>query len=72
VEPKVWADAVHELLVDRPALDRLSERAPAAASRFRDEVHAAEMLAIYERVTGSGGLRIAVPVGERLGAPWPG
>jgi glycosyltransferase involved in cell wall biosynthesis len=71
-EPKLWADAVHELLVDRPALDRLSERAPAAASRFRDEVHAAEMLAIYERVTGSGGLGVAVPPREHVGAPWPG
>jgi glycosyltransferase involved in cell wall biosynthesis len=71
-EPRLWADAVRELLVDRPALDRLSERAPAAAARFRDEVHAAEMLAIYQRVTGFGGLGVAVPAREHVGAPWPG
>jgi L-malate glycosyltransferase len=71
-EPRLWADAVHELLDDRSALDRLSERAPAAASRFRDEVHAAEMLAIYERVTGSRGLGVAVPDREHAGVPWPG
>jgi glycosyltransferase involved in cell wall biosynthesis len=71
-EPRLWADALHELLVDRAALDRLSEHGPAAASRFRDEVHAAEMLAIYERVTRSGGLGIAVPPSEHVGAPWPG
>jgi glycosyltransferase involved in cell wall biosynthesis len=70
-QPDLWADAAHELLGDRAALDRLSERAPAAAARFRDEVHAAEMLAIYERVTRSGGL-VTVPAREHVGAPWPG
>lgn len=76
-EPKLWADAIHELLVDRPALNRLAERAPAAAARFRDDVHAGEMLAVYERVTGSAtrGVDVAVPSGaspnERVGAPWP-
>jgi glycosyltransferase involved in cell wall biosynthesis len=76
-EPQLWADAIHELLVDRPALNRLAVRAPAGAARFRDDVHAAEMLALYERVLGSpGGVGLAVRVGaradERVGAPWPG
>jgi glycosyltransferase involved in cell wall biosynthesis len=69
-EPALWADAAYELLTDRPALDRLSERAPAAAARFRDDVHAAEMLAIYERVTRSGRLGVAVPADEHVEAPW--
>jgi glycosyltransferase involved in cell wall biosynthesis len=71
-EPNLWSDAARELLADRAALDRLSERGPAAAARFRDEVHAAEMLAIYERVSRSGGLGVTVPAREHVGAPWPG
>ena len=76
-EPKLWADAIHELLVDRPQLNRMAERAPAAASRFRDDVQAREMLAVYERVTGSEGRGVDVvpssaPANERVGAPWPG
>ena len=72
-EPKLWADAIHELLVDRPALDRMAERAPAAASRFRDDIHADEMLAVYERVTGGAGVAApaASPPSESVGAPWP-
>jgi D-inositol-3-phosphate glycosyltransferase len=70
-QPRLWADAVHELLVDRPVLDQLSERAPAAAARFRDDVHASEMLAIYERVTGSEGAGGAGPTGVHEGAAWP-
>jgi hypothetical protein len=76
-EPQLWADTIHELLLDRPALNRLAVRAPAGAARFRDDVHAAEMLTLYERVLGSpGGVGLAVRVGaradERVGAPWPG
>ncbi len=54
----------------------MGERGPAAAARFRDDVHAAEMLAVYER-----GARRAEPLGgPRRGrappateaeAPWP-
>ena len=75
-EPVLWADAIHELLVDRPALEAMAERGPAAAARFSDDVHAAEMLAIYERVTGStgDGIGVAVSVGtpDPLEAPWQG
>jgi L-malate glycosyltransferase len=76
-EPQLWANAVHDLLVDRPQLERMAERAPAAAARFRDDVQAAEMLAVYGRVTGSAGrgVDVTVPAGappkERVGAPWP-
>ena len=68
-QAKLWATAAQELLDDRQALRRLGDRGPAAAARFRDEVHAAEMLAVYElvaalpaRVDGSG---------VRVEAPWP-
>jgi L-malate glycosyltransferase len=47
--PDAWASAARELLEDREALRRLGERGPAAATRFRDDVHAGEMLAVYER-----------------------
>jgi glycosyltransferase involved in cell wall biosynthesis len=67
-EPKLWADAIHDLLVDRPALDRLADRAPGAAARFRDDVQAGEMLAIYERVAAPSG-RVA---GVAVGASWQG
>jgi D-inositol-3-phosphate glycosyltransferase len=76
--PKLWADAIHDLLVDRPVLNRMAERGPAAAARFRDDVQAGEMLAVYERVTGSAGRGVDVavpssaPANERVGAPWPG
>jgi glycosyltransferase involved in cell wall biosynthesis len=76
-EPKLWADAIHDLLVDRPQLDRMAERGPVAAARFRDDVQAAEMLAVYGRVTGSAGtgIDVAVPAGappkQRVGATWP-
>jgi len=74
-EPVEWADAIHDLLVDRPVLEAMADRGPAAAARFSDDVHAAEMLAVYERVTGSGGgLGVAVPMGvpDPLEAPWRG
>jgi glycosyltransferase involved in cell wall biosynthesis len=47
--PEAWAGAVSELLADRAALGRMGERGPAEAARFRDDVHAREMLAVYER-----------------------
>jgi glycosyltransferase involved in cell wall biosynthesis len=67
--PELWAAAAQELLADRQALRRLGDRGPAAAARFRDEIHAAEMLAAYERVA-------ALPArvdgsGVRVEAPWP-
>jgi L-malate glycosyltransferase len=68
-QPELWATAAQELLADRQALSRMGERGQAAAADFRDEVHAAEMLAVYERAA-------APPVrvdgsGVRVEAPWP-
>jgi L-malate glycosyltransferase len=76
---ELWAAAARELLADREAIRRLGERGPAAAARFRDEVHAGEMLAIYERAaalpargsaSGAGGP--ATPSSkDRVEASWP-
>jgi glycosyltransferase involved in cell wall biosynthesis len=67
--PEAWAAAAGELLEDRQALRRLAERGPAAAARFRDEVHAAEMLAVYERAAARPTpARAAAGQAE---APWP-
>jgi L-malate glycosyltransferase len=77
--PEAWAVAASELLEDPQALRRLGERGPVAAARFRDDVHAREMLAIYERAAGAP-VRgapswtpgaIAAPVEERAEEPWP-
>ncbi len=46
--PDLWAEAARELLENPNALGRMGARGPAAASRFSDEVHAREMLALYE------------------------
>jgi glycosyltransferase involved in cell wall biosynthesis len=51
-QPHLWAAAVRELLGDVHELARLGDGARAAAARFRDDWHAGEMLAIYERVAG--------------------
>jgi L-malate glycosyltransferase len=53
--PDLWAQGAHELLRDRESLRRLGERARAAAARFRDDVHAGEMLVIYERAAARSG-----------------
>lgn len=74
-----WVRATAELLQNRDLLRRMGERGPAAAARFRDEVHAREMLAIYERAAalprnGSrSGPRIASAgrADDRVGASWP-
>jgi L-malate glycosyltransferase len=78
-EPEAWAAAARELLEDRDKLRRLGETGPTVAARFRDEVHAAEMLAIYAtavRLPRAGRrLRTRRAAGPRLenraGAPWP-
>jgi glycosyltransferase involved in cell wall biosynthesis len=46
---ELWADAAQELLSDREALRRMGERARPVAAAFRDDRHAREMLAVYER-----------------------
>jgi glycosyltransferase involved in cell wall biosynthesis len=62
-QPRLWAAAMRELLGDPAALARFGERAREAAARFRDDRHAHEMLAIYERV---------VPRSANGRAPAPG
>lgn len=57
--PEQWAQAVRELLADRPALERMGQRARAATIPFTDERHAADMLAVYERVLTPRGRRRA-------------
>jgi starch synthase len=52
-QAELWAQAAGELLRDRATLGRLGERARAVAGEYRDERHAAEMLAVYERVSGA-------------------
>jgi L-malate glycosyltransferase len=77
--PELWADAARELLEDAEALRRLGAAGPAAATPFRDEVYAREMLAIYERAAaipaGGGeaeGRGIASPApDDRAKAAWP-
>ena len=72
-----WAVAAGELLRDREALRLMGERGPAATSRFRDEVHAGEMLAAYElavhgrtpALAGRGAVR--APSESEAEAPWP-
>jgi L-malate glycosyltransferase len=46
---EAWAAAIGELLQDRDLLRRVGAAGPPAAARFRDDVHAAEMLAVYRR-----------------------
>jgi glycosyltransferase involved in cell wall biosynthesis len=78
-QPDAWAAAAGELLRDRAALHRMAEGGPAAASRFRDDVHAREMLDIYERAAGlpptKGGPGRPTPVApaadDRSEASWP-
>jgi glycosyltransferase involved in cell wall biosynthesis len=81
LEPKrsdLWQRAAAELLRDRDTLRRLGEQARPAAARFSDDVHAREMLAVYERVSApraSGPLAAPLgprPADDRVGAPWPG
>jgi glycosyltransferase involved in cell wall biosynthesis len=47
--PVLWADAAYALLVDRESMRLMGERGRGVAAGFRDETHAREMLAIYER-----------------------
>jgi glycosyltransferase involved in cell wall biosynthesis len=77
--PELWAATARELLEDRPALRRLGERGPAVAARFSDDVHAREMLAIYERAVAlnphrpesGSSVSSAASSKDRAEAPWP-
>jgi glycosyltransferase involved in cell wall biosynthesis len=63
-----WASAAGELLRDREALRLMGQRGPAAASRFRDDVHAGEMLAAYEVARGAVRSRSD---SKAEASPWP-
>jgi glycosyltransferase involved in cell wall biosynthesis len=77
--PELWAAAAGELLEDRERLRLMGERARPATARFRDDVHAAEMLAVFREAVvraGAGvlsGARVAAsaPPEDRVEAPWP-
>ena len=77
--PELWADATRKLLEDAEILRRLGAAGPAAAAPFRDEVHAREMLAIYERAAAipaggseAGGRSAPSPApDDRAEAAWP-
>jgi glycosyltransferase involved in cell wall biosynthesis len=51
-QPEAWATAVQELLSDPRRLERMGIAAREATARFSDDLHAREMLDIYERVLG--------------------
>jgi glycosyltransferase involved in cell wall biosynthesis len=59
-QPGPWAEAIGELLSDRAELARIGARGVAAAARFRDDVHARQMLELYERAAGRPERRPAV------------
>jgi glycosyltransferase involved in cell wall biosynthesis len=77
--PELWAAAARELLEDPPALRDMGQRGPAAVAQFRDDVHAREMFAIYERAAppiardrGSAAqVPAAGPSEEPAEQPWP-
>jgi glycosyltransferase involved in cell wall biosynthesis len=73
--PELWSATARGLLEDREALRRMGEAGPARAAGFRDDVHARELLAIYERVAGVPA-RPREPAAsarpeEKVGATWP-
>jgi glycosyltransferase involved in cell wall biosynthesis len=78
--PELWAAAAAQLLRDRDGLQRLAEGGPPAAARFRDDVHAREMLLVYERAAARPPSPAAAVPGRRQrpraddvveAAPWP-
>jgi glycosyltransferase involved in cell wall biosynthesis len=78
--PEVWAAAAAELLRNRDALERLARGGPPAAARFSDDVHAREMLTVYERAAAPppspaaavpGQLRSRRADNVVKAAPWP-
>ena len=51
-QPDAWASAARELLDDRQRLAKMGLRAREATAKFSDDLHARDMLDIYERVLG--------------------
>jgi L-malate glycosyltransferase len=77
--PDEWARVAAELLCHPRERARMGERGPAAAQRFRDELQAAELLALYRRLAGgAGSSRVAAGqadgatphLGEQVEAGW--
>ena len=52
--PEEWAHAIAELLSEPRQRARMGARGPASAERFRDELQAAELLEVYERLVEPG------------------
>jgi glycosyltransferase involved in cell wall biosynthesis len=52
--PEVWAQAIRELLADRPSLELLGERAREVTGEFSAEAHVRAMLRAYEIVLQQG------------------
>ena len=69
--PRAWAQAAAELHADPSARALMGERARAAAWRFRDDVHAREMVAVYARALGQASGISPAEQREHLAA-WPG
>jgi L-malate glycosyltransferase len=53
-EPGAWARAAESLLRDRDSLAQMARRARAAAGQYRDEIHAYEMVQVYEATIRAG------------------
>jgi L-malate glycosyltransferase len=51
-QPDAWASAARELLDDRQRLAEMGIQAREATAKFSDDLHARDMLDIYERVLG--------------------
>jgi glycosyltransferase involved in cell wall biosynthesis len=49
-QPQLWAEAARELIADEEGRRRMGVLARGVAARFRDETHADDMLAVYDRV----------------------
>jgi L-malate glycosyltransferase len=65
--PDAWAEAAGRLLGDRRALQRMSQQARAAATPYRDEVHAREMISVYRQAVTAAQPRRSATSGFALG-----
>jgi glycosyltransferase involved in cell wall biosynthesis len=72
--PELWASAARGLLHDPKRLDHMGARARAVTANFSDELHARDMLDIYEHVLAhpkpaSAAIAAAVPADRSNSAP---